>query len=178
MTMEALLALAEEVGFSHAAPLNTAALSFLPEVRDMCAADKCHSYGRSWTCPPHCGTLEEMARRAKGFSGGILVQSTAALEDDFDVETMMDTEKIHKERFFNFVEAVRAREEHILPMAAGACTICAQCTCPDAPCRFPDKAIPSMEACGLVVSQVCEGSGLPYYYGPLTLTYTSCVLAD
>ena len=27
----------------------------------MCAADKCRSYGRNWCCPPHCGSLEEMA---------------------------------------------------------------------------------------------------------------------
>lgn len=57
-------------------------------------------------------------------------------------------------------------------------TICSQCTYPDSPSRFPDKAIPSMEAYGLLVSKVCEKSGLPYYYGPKTLTYTSCVLID
>ena len=35
-----------------------------------------------------------------------------------------------------------------------------------------------MEAYGLVVSQVCQDSGLPYYYGPQTITYTACVLID
>ena len=35
-----------------------------------------------------------------------------------------------------------------------------------------------MEAYGLVVSQVCQDSGLPYYYGPRTITYTACVLVD
>lgn len=178
MTLELLLELAEQVGFSHFGPLNTAALEFRPEVRDMCAADKCRSYGRSWTCPPHCGTLEEMAARAGDYHEGILVQSTAELEDDFDIETMMETEQVHKARFLQLTEAVRSQTGRCLPMAAGACTICNQCTCPDAPCRFPDRAIPSMEACGLVVSQVCESSGLPYYYGPGTLTYTSCILVD
>lgn len=178
MTLESLLELAEQAEFSHYGPLNVAALEFRPEVREMCAVDKCRSYGRSWTCPPHCGTLEEMAARAQGYPMGILVQSTAELEDDFDIETMMDTERVHKERFVRLCEAVRGQTARCLPMAAGTCTICAQCTCPDAPCRFPDRAIPSMEACGLVVSQVCESSGLPYYYGPQTLTYTSCILAE
>ena len=107
MTLESLLELAKQAEFSHYGPLNVAALEFRPEVREMCAADKCRSYGRSWTCPPHCGTLEEMAARAQGYPMGILVQSTAELEDDFDIETMMDTERVHKERFVRLCEAVR-----------------------------------------------------------------------
>jgi hypothetical protein len=33
-----------------------------------------------------------------------------------------------------------------------------------------------MEACGLLVSRVCEVSGLGYYYGSKTMTYTACIL--
>ena len=46
MTQQELLSLAEEVGFSHAGELNRAALEFLPQVREMCAADRCRNYGR------------------------------------------------------------------------------------------------------------------------------------
>lgn len=178
MKEQELLTLAAECGFDHAAPLNISALEFNPAVRDMCAADRCHSYGRCWTCPPACGTLEEISARAAACHGGVLLQSTGQLEDDFDVETMMETEKLQKERFSAFVSALRAEEPECLPMSSGACTVCPTCTYPDAPCRFPKLAIPSMEAYGLVVSQVCESSGLPYYYGPRTITYTACVLVD
>ena len=174
--MEELIALALEAGFSHAGALGPGALEFLPEVRQMCAADRCHSYGKTWCCPPGCGTLEEIAARAAAYGGGVLVQSTAALEDDFDVETMLATEALHKRRFAAFTARVRERCPDCLPMGAGGCTLCGACTYPDAPCRFPDRAWPSMEAYGLLVSRVCEKSGLGYYYGPRTLTYTSCVL--
>ena len=178
MTQTELLALAAECGFDHAGELNTAALDFNPAVREMCAADRCHHYGRSWSCPPGCGTLEEIAQKAAAYRRGILLQSTGQMEDDFDVETMMDTEQLHKERFHALVARVRQEYPNCLPMAAGACTVCKECTYPDAPCRFPERAIPSMEAYGLVVSKVCEDGGLPYYYGPRTITYTSCVLID
>ena len=170
--------LAEKAGFSHMGELNVSKLSFLPQVREMCAADRCRNYGRSWTCPPYCGTLEEISARAMQFRRGILVQSTGMMEDDFDIECMMETEQLQKERFLSLVEQVRERFPDCLPMAAGACMICKQCTCPNEPCRFPKRAIPSMEAYGLVVSQVCEDSGIPYYYGPKTITYTSCILID
>ena len=178
MTNEELLKLAEECGFEHSGMLNVPALEFNPAVRDMCAAGRCGMYGKCWTCPPGCGTLEEISAKAAAYRRGVLVQSTGQMEDDFDIETMMDTEKLQKERFLAFTDAVRQRYPDCLPMAAGACTICKECTYPDAPCRFPHKAIPSMEAYGLVVSQVCEGSGVAYYYGPKTMTYTSCVLID
>lgn len=69
MTQQELLSLAEEVGFSHAGELNRRA-GVLPQVREMCAADRCHNYGRCWTCPPACGTLEEAARRAGRYLPG------------------------------------------------------------------------------------------------------------
>ena len=64
----------------------------------------------------------------------------------------------------------------IPPLSSGGCGICEKCTYPDAPCRFPDRAFPSMEACGLVVNDVCKASGIPYNYGPRTMTFTGCVL--
>ena len=41
--MEQILELAAQLGFSHGAQLNIAALEFRQEVRDMCAADRCLS---------------------------------------------------------------------------------------------------------------------------------------
>ena len=178
MTQQELLLLAEEVGFSHAGELNVQALAFLPQVREMCAADRCHNYAKSWTCPPACGTLEEAAQRAGEYRRGVLLQSTAELEDEFDVEGMQEAQRLQQTRFAAYVERVRAEHPHCLPMATGACRICSTCTYPDAPCRFPDRAIPSMEAYGLWVSKVCEDSGMRYYYGKNTITYTACVLVE
>ena len=65
--------------------------------------------------------------------------------------------------------------EAVLPMGAGTCRRCASCTCPHAPCRFPEEQVVSMEAYGLLVSQVCQDCGAAYYHGPRTMTYVSCV---
>ena len=176
--LQQLTQLALEQGFDQVGPLDPSMLEFLPEVRDMCAADRCQSYNKTWTCPPACGTLEEISARAAAYRRGVLLQSTGEMEDDFDVEAMMDTERLQKERFRAFVDRVREEYPNCLPMSSGACSVCPACTYPDAPCRFPHLAIPSMEAYGLVVSQVCQDSGLPYYYGPRTITYTACVLVD
>lgn len=178
MTDQQLLELAEGCGFDHVGMLNVPALKFEPAVRDMCAADKCRSYGRSWVCPPYCGTLEEFAAKAAAYHRGIIVQSTGRMEDDYDVETMMDTEALQQERFQELTAKVREAYPGCMPLAAGTCQLCKPCACPDEPCRFPERAIPSMEASGLNVSKTCEDSGVSYYYGPRTITFTCCILTD
>ena len=172
----ALMAEATEYGFTHAGALNMEALVFMPEVREMCAVNRCRQYGKNWTCPPGCGSLEAAAERAAAYTAGMLVQTVGHLEDDFDLETIEAAGAAHKENFLRLAERLRGRWPDMLPMGAGGCRVCETCTYPDAPCRFPDRAIPSMEAYGLWVSKVCEQSNLPYYYGKLTVTYTSCFL--
>jgi predicted metal-binding protein len=88
---------------------------------------------------------------------------------------MMEGERQHKERFDAFCRCIDESDRH-LPLGAGTCTYCEKCTYPDAPCRFPKRLRPSMEAFGLLVTDVCAAADIPYYYGPRTLTYTCCVL--
>ena len=177
MNKDHAMKLAESAEFSHWGIFPTDKLRFLPEVRGMCAADLCHQYGKSWSCPPGCGTLEEIREKTLAYDYGLLLQTTAQMEDEFDVEAMMEAEKLHKERFESLCRTLAETDnEPFLPMGAGSCEICPSCTYPDSPCRFPDRMTVSMEAYGLVVSNVCELAGVPYYYGPLTITYTCCIL--
>ena len=165
-----------DAGFSQAGELNVKALVFMPEVRDMCSVDRCHQYGKNWRCPPGCGSIEEAAERAARYSYGVLVQTIGQMEDDFDYETIQVTSEKHKANFAVLVKQLKARYGDILPMGAGTCNICESCTYPNAPCRFPEDSISSMEAYGLWVSKVCELSGVPYNNGKQTITYTSCYL--
>lgn len=176
MTIADILRLGEEVGFSHVYPMEPGTLRFLPEVRQMCAADKCRSYGKNWSCPPHCGSIEDFGQRASQYTTGILLQSTGEMEDDFDFETMMETEALHKQRFYALTDTLRTLCPDFFAMSAGACSLCESCACPEEPCRNPEKLYYSMEACGLMVSDTCRDAGVPYYYGPGTITYTSLIL--
>lgn len=174
--MEQALALAKDIGFSHAALLDPSALEARQDVRDMCITGKCRMYGKSWSCPPACGSLEQCASRMKRYNTGIIVQTTALMQDEFDYESVKETEKKHKQMFMTLTRQMRLLHGNCLPLGAGACTLCRTCTYPDRPCRFPEKRFSSMEAYGLLVSDVCLKSGLQYYYGPKTLTFTSCIL--
>ena len=149
-SVEELKKLALEEGFSNAGQLNLKALVFMPEVRQMCSADKCHAYGRNWRCPPACGTLEESAALAAQYSFGMIVQTVGHMEDEYDYETIENAGKEHADCFIKMMRKIKA--------------------------MYPDVSYSSMEAYGLWVSKVCELSDIPYNYGKNTIAYTSCFL--
>ena len=175
MTREQAERLAADAGFDHWGVFDVGELRFLPQVRAACEENKCGAYGKRWSCPPGCGSLAECEARARAFSWGILLQTTGRMEDDFDVEAMRETERVQKERFEAFLARL-STEERYLPLGVGACTVCAKCSYPDEPCRFPARMHPSMEAFGLLVTDVCRAADIPYYYGPRTITFSCCIL--
>jgi predicted metal-binding protein len=174
--MNDLLKRALAHGFSHASTLCAEVLRPRAEVRDMCRADKCRHYDRSWMCPPACGSLVENERRIREYASGLIVQTTGELDDDFDYESMAETERRQERLFAAFNRALKLEYPRVLALGSGCCELCAECAYPGVPCRHPDDATQSMEAFGLVVSDVCRENGLGYYYGPKTITFTGCYL--
>lgn len=185
--------IAEGIGFDTIGQVATDALVTRPEVRDMCAANTCRHYDRNWCCPPACGPISEYQEQINARSVAVLVQTVGQMEDSFDFETMMETAETHDERFTQLLFSVRdafagepktdagpavSSASGISPffLGAGTCTICPTCAYPDEPCRFPDRSFVSMEAGGLVVSEVCTAAGIPYNHGQNTIAYTGCVM--
>lgn len=175
MNYERLREMALDSGFSYTVPLNTDTIELKQEVRDMCVQG-CQQYAKRWSCPPGCGFLEELRKNIDFYNQGILVQTVTELEDEFDWDGMMKAQNLHQEHFLTFLEKLHASQFSFLPLGIGCCMICETCTYPDTPCRFPQKKISSMEAYGMLISEICQKNQLKYYYGPNTISYVACVL--
>lgn len=171
-----ILKAAESAGFYTVQSIDVKTLKPNPEVRKMCETNKCHQYGQNWTCPPACGTVEECRDKIKAYGHAVLLQTVGDIEDSFDFEAMEALEAKHKQQFTALVEDLRKTQPDLLPLNVGCCTSCTQCTYPDAPCRFPDKACASVEGYGLLVSDLCKENGVKYYYGTDKMAYTACIL--
>ncbi len=178
MDLEKLKKIGHDCGFTHVAPLSADTIELKKEVRDMCASNACHKYNVNWCCPPGVGELSECEKKVRSYKKGILVQTVGELEDELDGETMMETNEAHKEHFEEMKKILSKEYPGMLSLGAGTCTRCKTCTYPDAPCRFPEDTFASMEAFGMLVTQVCQANDLPYYYGKCTIAYTSCFLIE
>lgn len=169
---------AKNFGFSEVAELSSSTIDLKTEVRDMCAQNTCGQYGKNWACPPGCGSLDECETKVRKFDRGIIVQTVGAIEDSLDYEEMMELEKRHTKMFNEFAKILQDKYKKVLCIGNGGCRICEKCTYPDKSCRFPDRYICSMEAYGMLVSEVCKQNNIKYYYGSNTICFVGCYLID
>ena len=176
MDIQRALELAKESGFEVAAPMEPRKLRFMHEVRDMCNVNKCGHYDNKWVCPPACGEIDEMEGRYHRFRDGVIFQTICYMEDEFDYEAMSKSMESHKKAMGKLLDTLRGIDEEFVPFGSDGCGNCEKCTYPGEPCRFPERAFPSLEACGLLVSDVCKDNGVPYYYGRNTIAFTGAFL--
>ena len=156
--------------------IDPATIPFSPAVTEACRANRCGKYATCWTCPPGVGAPEELERKIKSYSHALVFSCKHDLEDCFDFEGMMEGQKRARRALQDITDAMRANGERFWALGCEGCTLCPSCTYPDAPCRFPDKMISSMEAYGMLVLEVCKANNLTYYYGSTHIAYTACIL--
>lgn len=174
-----MVARALALGAANAAVVDTADVVFRTEYRDACARNGCGKYGKCWMCPPDVGPIEEMILRAQSYRKMFVFQTIRKLEDSFDFEGMQAAGKAHNELTGRLTRALTPFLERSLVLGAGACQVCSRCTKEDnAPCRFPERAISSLEAYGIAVSELAEQCGMKYINGSNTVTYFSAFLFD
>jgi predicted metal-binding protein len=156
----------------ESAVVSTAELVFSPELRAACESGICGNYGRTWTCPPAAGTVEELKARILAYKNALVFTTKHDLEDSFDVEGMQRGKELHNRLSME----VRERFGETNPVyGAGGCVNCVKCSYPG-PCKSPEKQLASLEAAGINVSALSRSAEIRYNNGPNTVTYFSMVL--
>jgi len=117
--MEKWIEIGKKCGFDQVYPLDVETLKPMTMVRDACAADKCQAYGKNWTCPPNCGTLEECGARMHSYKWGILLQTVGTMEKRIDTKAYVRIEQEHREHLMAFAEEIRKEYPDALCLGAG-----------------------------------------------------------
>lgn len=174
MSYESLIQQALDCGATKAGIVNIKDVKFDRAFREMCAANLCGNYGRCWTCPPDVGDIDEMIAYAQTFDKILVYQTISELEDSYDFEGMMDAAKEHGKVTARIAELpIPGR----LCVGAGGCSICEVCAKKtNEPCRYPDKALASLETYGINVSELARAAGMKYINGQDTVTYFGGVM--
>lgn len=158
--------------------IDTAQIPFSPEVRKACEENRCGRYGTCWTCPPGVGAQEVLEQKIKSFTKAAVFTCKYDLEDSFDFEGMtegaIETQGILRE----LVDELRGEGIKMMALGCEGCNICTKCNYPGTACRFPERAIPSVEACGISVVDLARNIGINYNNGSETVTYFCMLLFD
>lgn len=168
----------KEIGFWECGYVRVDKLRYSQEVRRICEENTCQNYAASWACPPAIGTLLECRSRVEQYGKMLLFTKKYEVEDSFDFQGMMNG----RVDFQKKVDVLQKKLNHILPeyllLSNEGCERCAECTYPDAPCRFPQFLHHSLEGYGFIVGELAREAGVCYYNGPNTVTYFGALLFE
>jgi len=172
--LEALRALALKLGAEDARPVPASAVVVRDWVRWKCRFG-CGEYGRRLTCPPYSPTPEETRRVLREYWVALLVKFGPCVEAGYDGVNVHEVMfQLEREAFLSGYYAAFA-------LACGPCPYCDECNVREGVCRHPERARPSMEACGIDVYATARNAGYelrvvrspserPTFFGLLLLT--------
>lgn len=176
---EGLREKAIELGAAAAQWVDSGKIVFSQEFRDACQRNYCGKFGTNWMCPPAVASMQECIEEVRGYTKGLVFQTVTAIEDSFDFEGMQQAAKNHTEVYRTLHDHIHAAFDKGSYMAlnAGECTYCESCSYPTGePCRFPDKAVSSLEAHCIDVNALVTACSIPYINGQNTVSYVGMFL--
>jgi predicted metal-binding protein len=161
-----------ESGAFKASVITTDNIPFDINLRSYCEANICGNYGRNYACPPNVGDGEELIEKAKSYKKALVFQTVTRIKDSFDFDGMKEAAMRHSKVADDINKAIGMELKDYLQLTAGECTVCEVCALTeDKPCRYPDKAISSLEAYCMNVSTLAERCQMKYINGQNTVTY-------
>jgi predicted metal-binding protein len=156
--------------------ISTKEIPFAQAVADACKANTCGKYGTCWTCPPGAGHYVEWQKKIQQFETAAVFTCKHLLEDCFDFEGMIMGQQKTMELLYRMIDQLSREDVPYLALGCACCSLCSKCTYPDNPCRFPERATVSVEACGVDVLTLSRNIGIRYNNGPNTVTYFCIIL--
>ncbi len=162
----------KNLGINNVAEIDVKAIIFSEEVRRYCEMNTCGSLGKNWCCPPGVGMISELKDKAQQYRKGLVIQTVSHINGSFDWEGMLAAKNKH-DGVMRQVQSLASENslDDFLVLSAGPCSLCRKCSYIDnEPCRFPDKAMASVESFGIDVMRLAKDSGLAYHHAQGTVT--------
>ncbi len=167
-----------DLGAYKAGEVNCADISLNAEFRKACESNACGYYGRCHTCPPDAGDIYDLMDSLKQYKKAIIFQTVSELEDSYDIEGMTEASIRHNQMASKISDILTNEYDRSewLHLGAGGCRVCEVCTKREnLPCRYPEKAMYSLETYGIDVSQLAPLANMNYINGQDTVTYFGAI---
>ena len=179
MDLKKLIEEVKKLQADHAAIIDASVIEYSSEFRHYCEQNRCGQYGTNWMCPPLVGSFDELRKKAARYEKCLVFQTVHPISHSLDWKGMKKAFSVHDDVLRRIVGHMSARygAEELLFLGAGPCTTCGKCAAVDGEvCRYPDRAVASLEAYGIDVGQLTKSCSIPYHNGKNTVSYVGCVL--
>ena len=179
MTWEEMTSMAAEEGFAAAVVTDTKDIPFDPSFRPLCAENLCGKYGANYSCPPDCGTPDEMRARIQAHRHALVLQTIWEIADYSDSKAIKAAKKEHNAATLRLLGRLRRADVPGFPVGASGCALCETCAITEKkPCRYPDLYYSCMSAYCIFVRRLGEQCGMDYVCGPGLLAFFGMYVFD
>ena len=169
--------LAQELGFREAGFLSVKDIPFRHEFRQFCVDNLCGQYGANYSCPPACGTPEEMEARAAAFQEAVVLRSEWPAGRDGGMEGVKSYKQQHNRWTREFVARCREADGPSLVMAGGCCGLCDPCHMRQGdPCPHPEAVWSCLSAYCVDVAALAQAAGIHFCWDPSQVSFYSVYL--
>ena len=103
MNNDAITRLCQNEIFSAVALITMDEVVFEPSFRPYCEQNLCGKYGANYSCPPDCGTPEEMEGRMRLYRNALVFQTKWDIDDWYDNAQIKRAKKAHNEATLHHV---------------------------------------------------------------------------
>ena len=157
-----IIKLAEEMGFT-AAYIDTADVAQDPSFRKFCEDNLCGKYNANYSCPPDCGTVEEVQQRLKAGKRALVLQSIWDIGSYDNKDEIQKSKKTHNAAILRFTETLRQAGHKGFCLGYGGCPLCDPCKrVSNEPCAHPEQKISCMSAYCIDVAKLAEKCNLEF----------------
>ena len=166
MTDMELIMLAEEAGF-RAAVIPAKEIPVDGSFRKFCEDNLCGKYNANYSCPPACGTVEEVHQRLFAQDKALVVEMIWDVNGFDDKEFIFSSRNKLNRTVLQLMDQLRAAGMDGFCLGYGGCPLCNPCKqALGEPCAFPEKKISCMSAYCIFVRPLAENCNMDYVCEP------------
>lgn len=172
MRYQDMIQYAVEENFAAAEIMDTKDIVFDPSFRLYCAENICGQYDINHSCPPGCGSPEEMKQKILAHKKALVLQTIWEISDYTDMSIIKPAEAAHNAAQVRLAERFRSEGCNGLIVGAGGCSLCSPCRQTlGYPCSFPEDRYSCMSAYCVFVKKLADNCGIEYDCGEGLLAF-------
>ena len=166
MTDIELINLAEQAGY-RAAVIPVKDIPVDGSFRKFCEDNLCGRYNANYSCPPGCGTVEQVHHKLFSGDRALVLQSIHEIGSYENKEAILISKKDLNFTIMQMTDLLREEGMNCFCLGYGGCPLCDPCKqVAGEPCVFPEKRISCMSAYCIDVGRLAEKCGLEFAWVP------------